>query len=75
MKSAHVRFDEMEYDWLKAVAKADRRSVSSLIELLVTAELARLHADKKPYAPPCTAPAGMDALFDDEPHTPTTPEE
>lgn len=72
MKSAHVRFDNLEYDWLKAVAKADRRSVSSMIELLVLGGLARSHADKKPYAPP-TAPTALIAnLFDD---TPTTSED
>ena len=67
MKSAHVRFDDNEYAWLKATAAADRRSVSSMIELLVLDALARSHADKKPYAPP-TTPTRFDlSVFDDTP--------
>lgn len=66
MKSAHVRFHDAEYDWLKAVAKADRRSVSSLIELFVLDALRLHHADKKPYAPPVSVPVD-ESLFDDAP--------
>ena len=70
MKSAHVRFDDPEYDWLKAVAKADRRSVSSMIELLVLEGLARSHASKKPYAPPVApTPYAADDLFGSDPTT------
>lgn len=72
MKSAHVRFDAAEYEWLKAAAKADRRSVSSFIELLVLDALAQRHADKRPQVPPTAAPAPAtmfcdEPLFDDEP--------
>lgn len=70
MKSSHVRFEDHEYEWLQAAAKEDRRSVSSMVELLVVAGLERLHADKKPYVTPKRPLAYVpDSLFDDEPQT------
>jgi hypothetical protein len=70
MKSSHIRFEDHEYEWLQAAAKADRRSVSSMVELLVVAGLERLHADKKPYVMPKKPVAYISGdLFDDEPQT------
>jgi len=73
MKSVHVKLTAHEHEWLQRAAEADRRSLTSLVSLLVSGQLKQLHGALEPYKPPVSTPldatSDLDNLFDDEPTT------
>jgi hypothetical protein len=73
MKSVHVKLTPHVHEWLQRAAEADRRSLTSLVSLLVEDQLKEQFAGHEPYKPPVSAPikqtADLDNLFDDEPTT------
>lgn len=73
MKSVHVKLTPHMHEWLQRAAEADRRSLTSLVSLLVEDQLKEQFAGYEPHEPPVstlvTQTADLDNLFDDEPTT------
>jgi hypothetical protein len=73
MKSVHVKLTPHVHEWLQRAAELDRRSLTSLVSLLVEDQLKEQFEGCEPYKPPVSAPvkqtADLDNLFDDEPTT------
>lgn len=71
MKSVHVKLTPHTHEWLQRAAEADRRSLTSLVSLLVENQLKEQFEGHEPYKPPVSTPvtqtAGLANLFDDEP--------
>jgi hypothetical protein len=64
MKSSHVRFSDFEHSWIKLVADAERRSVTSLIELFVMNKLQESYSHIKPAHSFMPDAPKVDNLFD-----------
>jgi hypothetical protein len=71
MKSVHVKLTPHVHEWLQRAAELDRRSLTSLVSLLVEDQLKEQFEGCEPYKPPVSAPvkqaADLDNLFGDEP--------
>ena len=52
MKSVHVKLTPHMHEWLQRAAEADRRSLTSLVSLLVEDQLKEQFAGHEPYKPP-----------------------
>jgi hypothetical protein len=73
MKSVHIKLTPHVHEWLQRAAELDRRSLTSLVSLLVEDQLKEQFEGCEPYKPPVSASvkqsAVLDSLFDDEPTT------
>jgi hypothetical protein len=71
MKSVHVKLTAHEHEWLQRAAEADRRSLTSLVSLMVANQLKEKFEGCEPRKPQVSAPiqqaADLDDLFGDEP--------
>jgi len=71
MKSVHVKLTPHVHEWLQRAAEADRRSLTSLVSVLVEDQLKEQFEGHEPYKPPVSTPvkhtADLDNLFSDEP--------
>lgn len=72
MKKCHITFSDHEYQWLKAVAEHERRSVVSLVEYLTVAALRTSFAAMDPEAPGKATPVPAQPEVKKFPRTPVT---